>query len=499
MKKINIFILSIILMLTFGLSAAPQYSISGSVLSSGGGTASGSIYKIEGTLGQPMTGITSGTSYKANEGFRYNVYKTYTTVYAPLNLNAVDNPGDEGGYVKLTFTACRNHPGMSGDIDEVYPIEKYYIYKGTTNVFSEASKADSIDAAVLTTSTDTIITAVVSTEEDFKTNFYFWVVSGKNGTVSTEEGPNRAIGARRSIYEDINEDGTIGLSDLSLFAWAYGNINEYDPMFDSNDDGVVGLSDLSYFAGLYGTSVGKPSLNKKVYPRFSGKINIDKKEINGKNFSIDINMVSPGKITGYQFIISYSPDDFELINSETGNVLKKRNKSKPLEIARSETGKMILACASAGTDNNTETGTEGTAASLEFRWISDNVSPIKLKEILVLDEKGSISSSENILLKEPVKKPVPDRFTLHQNYPNPFNPETTIKYELPEKADVIIEIYNTIGQKIKTLINETKEAGYYEIKWDARNDKGIKVNSGIFIYRIKAGSYTDVRKMILLK
>ncbi len=94
---------------------------------------------------------------------------------------------------------------------------------------------------------------------------------------------------------------------------------------------------------------------------------------------------------------------------------------------------------------------------------------------------------------------VPTVFKLSQNYPNPFNPETTIKFQIPNSSFVRLEIYNISGQKIKTLLNEGKSAGFYTIKWDGTNNNGLKVNSGVYIYRIQAGKFTDVKKMIFLK
>jgi len=85
-------------------------------------------------------------------------------------------------------------------------------------------------------------------------------------------------------------------------------------------------------------------------------------------------------------------------------------------------------------------------------------------------------------------------YELHQNYPNPFNPSTTISYSIPKAEFVEIGVYNIQGQKIKTLIAEQKQAGHYSLKFDA---KGI--SSGVYFCRIKAGSFVDVRKMILLQ
>jgi len=94
---------------------------------------------------------------------------------------------------------------------------------------------------------------------------------------------------------------------------------------------------------------------------------------------------------------------------------------------------------------------------------------------------------------------VPATFALSQNYPNPFNPDTYINYQLPEDCQVTITIYNTLGQKIRTLTDDVKSAGYYTALWNGRDDENQAVASGIFFYRISAGDFQCTKKMLLLK
>ena len=94
---------------------------------------------------------------------------------------------------------------------------------------------------------------------------------------------------------------------------------------------------------------------------------------------------------------------------------------------------------------------------------------------------------------------IPDNFKLHQNYPNPFNPSTCIEYDLPEALHVRIDIYNLLGQRVTTLVDEAKQAGYQKVQWDGRHLYGENVSSGMYFYIIQAGPYRQVKKMILVK
>ncbi|MBN1894221.1 T9SS type A sorting domain-containing protein [bacterium] len=98
---------------------------------------------------------------------------------------------------------------------------------------------------------------------------------------------------------------------------------------------------------------------------------------------------------------------------------------------------------------------------------------------------------------------LPDGFALDQNYPNPFNPETTIRYSLPAPGDVTLEIFDLRGQKIRTLADRSEQAGVHEIRWNAVNESGVRVPSGVYLCRlhVRASGKTDVqtRKLVLMK
>ena len=88
----------------------------------------------------------------------------------------------------------------------------------------------------------------------------------------------------------------------------------------------------------------------------------------------------------------------------------------------------------------------------------------------------------------------PARFSLGQNYPNPFNPSTRIRYHLPDKASVVLKVFNIVGQEIAMLVNERQAAGEHSVQFDAAGCPG-----GVYFYTIEAGKHQDTRKLILLK
>jgi len=151
-------------------------------------------------------------------------------------------------------------------------------------------------------------------------------------------------------------------------------------------------------------------------------------------------------------------------------------------------------------------GDSGTVTELDFvvRHITGNFPLIVSNAIL------SNASSENILksaqngqlyifnpltgIADQFTSKIPEQFVLFQNYPNPFNPETHIRFGLPRSSRVRIEVLNILGQRVATLLDAYKPAGYHEVVWDASN-----MSSGVYIYRINTRDYVKMRKMILMR
>ena len=112
----------------------------------------------------------------------------------------------------------------------------------------------------------------------------------------------------------------------------------------------------------------------------------------------------------------------------------------------------------------------------------------RLKQI---DYDGTVSYSEELEIEAAF---APADFVLEQNYPNPFNPTTSISYSIPEYSYITIKVFDILGNEIETLVNEQKPAGSYEVTWNA-----VNYPSGIYFYRLQAGSFVDMEKMVLLK
>ena len=153
---------------------------------------------------------------------------------------------------------------------------------------------------------------------------------------------------------------------------------------------------------------------------------------------------------------------------------------------------------------NIENGVIKVAAFGTKPMTASTIGNIKLEvlnKLAVSDINGSIVLNENNSrdMKTLAVRSLPREFKLSQNYPNPFNPTTTIGFQLPEEQKVVISIYDMLGNRVSTLVNQNRAAGYHAVQWNGLNANGARMASGTYFYHIQAGTYNSTKKMLLIK
>ncbi len=150
------------------------------------------------------------------------------------------------------------------------------------------------------------------------------------------------------------------------------------------------------------------------------------------------------------------------------------------------------------TDNIYYTIPAGLEKSMRYFW-----------QVRAIDLAGASTLSETVFsfttsgiatdVSKRISGSIPTEFALSQNYPNPFNPETRINIQVPITAQVQVAIFNTLGQRIATLLNKRKQAGYYELIWDGKNEAGQRMSSGIYIVSMQSKHFSYSRKILLVQ
>jgi len=124
-----------------------------------------------------------------------------------------------------------------------------------------------------------------------------------------------------------------------------------------------------------------------------------------------------------------------------------------------------------------------------YIYVADKYSLMVLESYFGADEVKEFADEENI----------PASYSLSQNYPNPFNPETNIGFTMPKSGQLKLEIFNILGQKVRTLVDQYLKAGHKVVDWDGKDDSGKEVSSGMYLYRMTTPEFSQTKKMVLLR
>jgi hypothetical protein len=299
-------------------------------------------------------------------------------------------------------------------------------------------------------------------------------------------------------------DNKVGFDDFFIFADYFGMTaadEAFEPAFDlapSVGLPTVGFDDFFVFSDYFGRSIEAAG---KVIPMMAG-LNTDARlyldasaELPqvGDEVVIDVSLADFAELQGYGLSVNYDAEMLEFVKAVTVNDLLGEGELATPQVVSQTDGEVAIAAYG-------EAVSEGDLGlSLVFRTkteIEDTF--VEVTESEVRDGNFSVNQ---VALPAPIQiQTRPEQFALANNYPNPFNPATTIKYALPEAASVRLEVFNVVGQVVRTLVADHQNAGRYVVQWDASDDSGHSLSSGIYFYRLQAGGeFLEVKKMLLLK
>ncbi len=310
--------------------------------------------------------------------------------------------------------------------------------------------------------------------------------------------------------------GSNSSGDLVQLIWTGpdGKINEADDMGNATGDDVV--IDSTYIG--YGTLPGV-SANGRFGKTFTH-------DLLAASYTVYIRTWNAPTITGLTDAYGNSPirtmqSDIDHFNCGAVRCIERT--STPVELTsftvNSEPGKMVLNWVTQSETENlgfyiyrsetidgervnvTESmisGAINAQSRNDYSWIDNGVEDgvvyyYWLVDVATTGETNFSDSQKAIGIAKP------DHYELSQNYPNPFNPRTTIKYTLKDDGHVELAIFNIRGQLVRSLVSSEQSAGVYSMMWDAKDDNGVSLPSGIYFYRIRSNEFESIKKMSLTK
>jgi hypothetical protein len=331
-----------------------------------------------------------------------------------------------------------------------------------------------------------------------------FVVTPNDGSVKAYLGDVTTTGK-----VDSTGDGLVEWEDLALWSLSYWSgvpgyvgTNNYKVKYDigptlgnhyvytmPEPDGKIEFEDLIIFSISYGLSKSGGYSKVSAAPTDTVGVSLGQPMIAGNETRVPV--VLDGNFSDVRAMSLVVDGRFgKFLGAEKGTLLQ--SYQTPVMVMSRSTERQAFVDLSVVGSNVEGLSRPGEVVVLRF----EGTPQIKLI-------KNIARNSENMVL--PVQKlrgageAVPTEFTLLQNYPNPFNPTTMIEYQLAAQTMTDIQIYNMLGERVATLVHEVQPAGFYTIKWNGTGDSGAKVATGVYFYRMVAGKFSIVKKMLLVK
>lgn len=347
---------------------------------------------------------------------------------------------------------------------------------------------------------------------------------------------------------DANNDGVVTSADIlpiglhfgrtgpsrpgASNVWVGQNVTCWDPeaatFADCNGHGSVGSEDVLPVGLNFGKTHSAPTVASKreldaararagSQPVFHGSSNGAQtptikpviSDISGDSIIVDIQVKEVSDLFGLSFDLVYDTDSEAVVplDAIAAPFLGTDLVFLPTILADAKT-------VSVGISRKAGQGGvsgEGTVVKVFFKGFEtapeETVVRLALQNIVANDAGGNsitFTVEEGDLVVTEVSQAartgqVPDGFALLQNYPNPFNPETAIHFQILERTRVVLNVYDILGNKVRTLVAEEKVPGVYRVVWDGKDDSGRLLSSGVYLYKLQAGPFTAVRKMTFIK
>jgi hypothetical protein len=464
-------------------------------------------------------------TFRAKDEKGVSTLKTVT-----ININAVPQdllvvskdkggvPGSKGKLVPLILTNLQNVYGVQFTlhydpsaikVDSFVPAPRISGFNLKSNLGDSSEQVTvlvfGLNNEIIPTGSDTLLYLGLSVDTLASSGKKPLTLTNAWEAISTDpDVPAKELAVTNGFFTvdkfgDLNLDTLVNIGDVvSLIAYILGNVSlntRQAEAADINRDGNVNVGDL---VGVINTILGRP-INAPIvnYREPLAYLHLEYDSLQpGSTGNINVWADLRTSVAGVQLKIKYDPQQLSFSTAE----LTQRSKNFNIHYNDDQKGNLTV---------------------LFYRYFGNPIAPDtgSILSLNVIAKSGFDKEKLNIYLGEailadptavviPVDKGevvLPKSFSLGQNYPNPFNPTTTIRFEIgigggtQQSVQTTLRVYNILGQRVKTLVDEPKSPGIYYQTWDGKDEQGNKVSSGVYFYQLRAGGYNQTKKMVLLK
>jgi hypothetical protein len=420
-------------------------------------------------------------------GLTYTDQGLTNDVAYEYQINAVDktgNPSDGSTALAVTPT---------GTMAPTLPIDLARGGESLTPTFSFTNATPFVAQAALT------YTIQVSSQEDFSN-----VVDSESGILSGDTETSWTI--TRDLTADVTYYWRVRAIEGELIGqWTDTQqflAQDVTLVGDFNNDLSVNLDDFFLFADKFGTSAAAKQwafahyLDEEAHVWIEASTDNTSDRLGQGLITVRVKAEQVNDIVAFGLVLNYDHTavTFEAAEEGPGHLLEMNGANAPFfTVFRHRPGQLVIGNA---LDDDEPVSGQGLLAQLTFRTRQGptNDAFFELADAVVANNgiTRRIARTSAVRLK-------PDTYRLSANFPNPFNPTTTIDYALPEAAHVQLVIYDLLGQAIRTMTNSHHEPGFYSALWNATDDDNRPVANGLYFYKLSAGHFNSIGKMMLLK
>lgn len=430
---------------------------------------------------------------------------TGTTIVVPIEISENPTPIDAFG---LTFAYCYPKLSLIG-VERGTLTQGYSFFEGTENTHGFINIGGFNSTAIPANSHGTIARVILSvascTEGEtcaFEIQNLLDDLTGMNAC------PGTFLCAQTCVLGDVNMDEALTPGDALCAFQIYLNGGTPPPgecdndcalyAADTNCDGVVTPGDaLIIFEGYLG---GKtlplecPPLAKMDATSYRLKLD-DVYETADQQLVVPIQVANPRGLRAFGFDLGFPAEALKFVGIQRNQLTENWH-----EVAAKPQMDGVV---TVGGFNAEAIAAEKTGLLLSLVF-EPKTRTQPAGEIWLFNLKDDLKAADvsrlNLnTLQTAANQPIPMAYALKQNYPNPFNMETEIEYHLPEAGRAEVSIFNSLGQRIRTLVSTQHEAGTHTVKWDGRDQLGQGIPSGIYFYRLTTPKYSEMRKMLVIR